>query len=160
MNLVNNNEEKYNMYIMQEIGLDVGPEGNVYDQDTGDIVVIGGLELVGPTCSNRSKLRCHPWDSRKIMNDLFSYFLLKIHDENGFTCNVFYDVFSQNKKLSGLVLEGFNIYTNEKIIYKSQFMYKKDCLKYLDVIMQLNGAEADWIKEEMIKQFGEFTGWE
>lgn len=159
-NFVDPNEERYNMIIMQEIGLDVGPEGRVYDQDTGDAVTLNGVDLVGPTCYHKNRLRCHPWDNGRIMEDLFSYFLNKISYENDFVCSTFYDIFDDDDpKFSGLVVDGYNQITGEKMQYQSFFMYEKTCLKYLDVIMQFNGADLYYVRTEIIKNFGAYTGW-
>lgn len=121
---------------MKEIGLERHAEGiNIVDQDTGVALQMSNKFLIYPgiECPDkRMTISFDPACSWKILNMIFSYFLKKFSEENDEYVSLFYNYNGAgNKDQIAVKL------SNEKI-YKSH-PYYKECLRYLDIIMQLNG---------------------
>lgn len=123
---------------MKEIGLERHAKGiNIVDQDTGVALQMSNKFLIYPgiECPDkRMTISFDPACSWKILNMIFSYFLKKFSEENDEYVSLFYNYNGVgNKDQIAVKL------SNEKI-YKSH-PYYKECLRYLDIIMQLNGEK-------------------
>lgn len=125
-------EKKANMLIMEEIGLEIRKGQRIYDQDTGLPVKINGMDIVAPGClTGRKSVEFDPYNNRKMMGQLFGYFMDKQSDETGVEVTTYYNVDDRVE---------CRMSDNEVIKSSS---YKKDSLKYLDIIMQINGGKQD-----------------
>ena len=130
-------DKEINIKIMNEIGLDAEPNGQIIDLDTGDCISINGMKLVAPgyVPNGREKtIEFDPHNNRKLMNNLFGYFLNKIADEDDINVLAFY---AKNNK-NGDCIE-CKMSDNTSI---TSGYYKRDSLKYTDVIIQLNGGNC------------------
>lgn len=134
-------EKQVNDLIMQEIGLEVGQASKIYDQDTGMALRINGADVVAPGCfRGRQTTEFNPYNNRKMMNQLFGYFLEKHSDETDVGVVTFYDVpgDAPNKGSVKCVL------SDNTTIQSGNYM--RDSLKYADIIVQLNGGEANTLQ--------------
>lgn len=124
---------------MKEIGLERHVEGiNIVDQDTGVALQMGNKFLIYPgiECPDkRMTISFDPASSWKILNMIFTYFLKKYSEENDEYVSYFYKYSDKIGIKDQLAVK----MSNEKI-YRSH-PYYKECLRYLDIIMQLNGEK-------------------
>ena len=135
-------EKEINTIIMQEIGLEVGKNNIICDQDTGDALKINGMDIVAPGCyGGKQSIEFDPYNNRKMMGQLFGHFLGKYSDETGV------DVLSYYNVDSGVDMKVECRMSNDSIV--SSKSYGRDSLKYTDIIMQLNGGEADLSKYDI-----------
>lgn len=141
---MNINDKEINTLIMQEIGLEVGPRQRVYDQDTGAAIRINGMDIVAPGCNGgRQAVEFDPYNNRKMMGQLFSHFLEKYAEETDVDCQTFYNVDSGTNGKVQCRLSDNTILTSKP--------YQRDSLKYMDIIMQLNGdASPDLEKYDVL----------
>ena len=66
---------KFNRMIMEEIGIEVGARQRLYDQDTGALLQFEGKDLVAPgAVSGKEAQEFDPYNSNKLMNQMFTYF--------------------------------------------------------------------------------------
>lgn len=127
-----NLDKEINTLIMREIGLEVGHNHRIYDQDTGMEIKINGMDVVAPGYyGGRQSIEFDPHNNRKLMGHLFGYFLEKHSDETDEDIIAYYNVDSGS---NGRV----ECRTSNNEVIKSQ-SYLRDSLKYTDIIMQLNG---------------------
>lgn len=135
------NDKKINNIIMQEIGLEIGHGNRIYDQDTGMPVRINGYDVVAPNFyRGKQSIEFDPYNNRKMMGQLFSYFLEKRSEETGIDVLAYYDVNGSNK--SGKI----ECRLSDNTIIRSK-EYTRDSLKYTDIIIQMNGGNTDDLKE-------------
>lgn len=133
-------DREINNIIMQEIGLEVGENNKIYDQDTGDAIKINGLNVVAPGCyTGRQSIEFDPYNNRKMMTQMFGYFLDKNSEETGIDAISYYNIEESGK--AGKV--ECKMSDNTVITSKE---YLRDSLKYTDIIAQLNGGELDLSK--------------
>lgn len=136
------NEKKINDIIMQEIGLGVGPAKKIYDQDTGMILQVNGLDLVAPGYyRDKRTIEFDPYNNRKMMNYLFGHFIQKYYDETDIEMIAFYNMDGNDPNLGKIkctMSDNSNITSRE---------YQRDSLKYTDIIIQLNGGDSGYLKE-------------
>lgn len=135
------NEKKVNDIIMQEIGLEIGQASKIYDQDTGMALRINGADVVAPGCMRgRQTMEFDPFNNRKMMSQLFGYFLEKHSDETDQDIVTFYDMPAEDNKGS------VRCVLNDNSTIQSG-NYIRDSLRYADIIVQLNGGEANSLQE-------------
>lgn len=135
-------EREINMLIMQEIGLEIRNDQKLYDQDTGDAIKVNGMDVMAPGCyGGRHAIEFDPYNNRKMMGQMFGYFLDKYSDETGVDALSYYNVDSGE---DGRV--ECKMSDNELISSKP---YTRDSLKYTDIIMQLNGGGTDLSKYDI-----------
>ena len=135
---MNAKDKEINRIIMNEIGLEIGSDNKIYDQDTGEQITIGGISLRAPdTYGGKDSMEFDPHNNRKQMRNLFEYFLEKnseLEEEPGVVN--YYD--KDNNGTTGKV-ECRRV-DNTLITSKS---YMRDSLKYTDIMIQMNGGDAD-----------------
>lgn len=123
---------------MSEIGLEKHPDPNavnLVDQDTGNALVFGNKFIIYPgSRSDRNSIVFDPVNNWKILNYIFMYFLRKYSDENDIYVSAYY--YLNNAEYDAIEVK---LEDNTKIKSKQ---YYRDCLRYLDIIMQLNGEKA------------------
>lgn len=142
-------EREINTLIMQEIGLEVGRNQRIYDQDTGDALRINGMDIVAPGCyGGKQAIEFDPYNNRKMMGQLFGHFLEKYSDETGV------DVLSYYNVDSGSDVKVECRMSDDTIV--SSKPYGRDSLKYTDIIMQLNGGESDLTKYDNTSSKGNY----
>lgn len=128
--------------LMQEIGLDVDNKNHIIDQDTGNLIQYNGKNLKYTEESQsilRSEMEFNPIENPKLMSHLFSYYTNKIHEEDGRYVNIYYSVQDNpNTKKGAIELKE----EKENISMKSA-SYNNDSLKYMDLILQLNGEDSN-----------------
>lgn len=132
------NDREINKLIMREIGLEIGPENRITDQDTGLQIKLEGIDLVAPGCYDGPQtIEFDPYNNRKMMVQLFSYFADKQRNETGIGILGFYNGSNTNNNSLSCRL------TNDRIIESKP--YRKESLKYTDLIMKINndGEEVD-----------------
>lgn len=127
-----------NNIIMQEIGLEIGQAYKMIDQDTGIALKINGADVVAPGhFRGRQTIEFDPYNNRKMMNSLFGYFLEKHEDETGVGVVTFYDIPSDEPDKGSIKC----VLNDNTTIQSGNYM--RDGLKYADLIVQLNGGEAN-----------------
>lgn len=135
-----------NKIIMQEIGLTIDNHQKVVDQDTREILKFKDKNLKYSSKNDivitRNDVPFDPIDAKNMMTSLFNHFTEKINIEDGSYVSMYYDINSEE----GTALEA--VIDNNKIT--SDF-YKNDALKYLDIIMKINGADTSGLKQYDIK---------
>lgn len=134
-------EMRANNLIMQEIGLEVGQASKIYDQDTGLAIRINGSDVVAPGCfRGRQTVEFDPYNNRKMMSQLFGYFLEKHAEETSQDVVTFYDMPTDGDKGSiKCVLDDNSTIQSGK--------YIRDSLRYADIIVQLNGGKINSLQE-------------
>lgn len=133
---MNATDKEINTLIMQEIGLEVGSRQRIYDQDTGAVIKINGMDVVAPGsyCGNKA-MEFDPHNNRKMMSQLFGLFLEKYSEETDIDVLIYYNVDDVDSKSKiECVLSNNEVITSKP--------YTRDSLKYTDIIMQLNGGDA------------------
>ena len=132
---------KFNTMIMNEIGLEVGARQRLYDQDTGTLVQFEGKDLVAPgAASGREAQEFDPYNSAKMMSQMFSYYTDKLADAGEINpFDIIYSVDGQNGR-------GRVEMKNDEEFMKSK-EYVRDQCKYADLILQINGDENPDLKE-------------
>lgn len=125
----------FNNQLMNEIGLEVGPGNRLYDQETGSQLIVRGKEMISPgSMGSRDTVEFDPYNSTFQMHRMFDYFAHKYENESGVSIDVTY---IEDDKAGGARL---TIKDSDNNTYSSK-NYKRDTLRYADIIMQLNGDE-------------------
>lgn len=128
--------------LMSEIGLDIDETNHIVDQDTGSSLQFNGKNLIfidNPMQrinKRRNDIPFNPIESPKLMNHLFSYYINKIHEEDGRYINIYYPVQEPGNRKGCIELKEE---TTNTTIRSNE--YSNDCLKYMDLILQLNGND-------------------
>lgn len=137
---MNDMEKKINGIIMREVGLEVGAYNKIYDQDTGAQIQINGMNVVQPgSYCGHQDVEFDPYNDKKMMSKVFSYFAEKQAEETGVGVVAFYNVGrGQDCHIECRL-------SNNEVI-KSR-PYARDSLKYTDLIMQLNGDQPEDLSE-------------
>lgn len=125
-----------NNTIMREIGLEVGLDKRIVDQDTGVGLSFKGMDVVAPgSYCGRNSIEFDPYNNKKMMNLLFGYFLDKYSDESDNSVAVSYSVNGEDKNKAAIecrMADMSKIRSGE---------YMRESLRCTDIIMQLNGEE-------------------
>lgn len=130
---MNDFDKEINLKIMQELGLEPNRHRQLIDQDSGMAIAINGMPVMAPGYyGGRNSIEFDPYNNKKMMNQLFGLFLEKYADENGINVSAFYNI--DGKDNSGRVECKFS--DNQTVTSES---YSRDTLKYVDIVMQLNG---------------------
>ena len=142
---MNAEDKKINSIIMNELGFEPTENGFIRDQDTGNDIKINGVTLVAPGLGANRKnkeMEFDPYNNKKMMGQLFGYFLDKVSDESDEEIVSFYDINTNTdkSKIECKKSDNSTITSGE---------YKKDSLKYVDIIMRLNGETnpEDYLRE-------------
>lgn len=138
---MNEFDKVVNALIMREVGLEIGDDKKIYDQDSGMPIKINGVEVVAPgSYSSRCTIEFDPYNNRKQMGQIFNYFINKQYEEGGREVLAYYnkDDTPQGGKVE-CKLDDDTVITSEK--------YGRDTLKYTDIIMRLNGDENPDLKQ-------------
>ena len=132
---MNDFDKEINLKIMQELGLEPNRHRQVIDQDSGMAIVINGMPVMAPGYyGGRNSIEFDPYNNKKMMSQLFGHFLEKYADENGVSVSAFYNIDSKDN--SGKVECKFS--DNQVVTSRP---YCRDTLKYVDIVMQLNGDQ-------------------
>lgn len=133
-------DREINTIIMQEIGLEIGRNNKIYDQDTGDAIRMNDMDLVAPGFyGGRHAIEFDPHNNKKMMGQLFGYFLNKYADESGVEIPSYHNIDDKSKDSGFIECLIDEDGTLNPIRSKA---YKRDSLKYTDIIMQLNGDNS------------------
>lgn len=131
-----------NKIIMQEIGLGVDNHQKVIDQDTRETLKFKDKNIKYSSQNNvvltKNDMPFDPFQTRNLMNSLFDHFTEKANDEDGIYVSMYYDIPGEK----GTALEA--VVNGEKI--KSNY-YENDALRYLDVIMKINGSDTSGLMQ-------------
>ena len=124
--------------MMQEIGLELGPNNYVVDQDTGDALMFKGKRtrfITDPTDMQyrRDDIPFDPLNNNNMMSNLFQYYATKLEEQDDRYISVVYQS-SQERFEKGTVScrEGNDTIQSDE--------YYKDSLKYGSLICKLNGG--------------------
>lgn len=124
-----------NNLIMQEIGLEVGIGNKIVDQDTGAALAFKGMTVIAPGTHSHNAIEFDPYNNKKMMSNLFGYFLDKHSEESDVDVLTYYNVDHDSKRSS------IECKLSDQTCIKSK-PYTRDSLKYADIIIQLNGGDA------------------
>lgn len=132
-----------NKVIMQEIGLTIDSSFRVIDQDTRQPIMVNDKVLKYSSnhavpVRNQEQL-FDPIQQRNQMNVLFDYFIGKMESE-GTPVDLYYDIHD------GSAME---VKSSENTLVSAD--YNIEQLKYVDIMMQLNGSSADDVKKHDAK---------
>jgi len=132
-----------NKIIMYEIGLTVDNHQRVIDQDTREQLKFKDKNIKYSSQNSvvltKNDIPFDPAETRNLMSSLFDHFARKVEEQDDIYISRYYDI-TDNEK--GTALEV--IVDGKKIT--SDF-YKNDSLRYLDVIMQINGSKKVDLKQ-------------
>lgn len=135
-------QDPVNKLIMQEIGLSVDNNQKVIDQDTREMLKFREKSMKYSSTSSvhvtKNDMVFDPMETRNLMGSLFDHFTKKIEDEEGVYVSIYYDINSEEGTALEVVADGEKITSDH---------YQNDTLKYLDIIMQLNGADSSNLKQ-------------
>lgn len=141
---MNDFDKEINIRIMQELGYEPNRHRQLVDQDSGIPIVINGMPVMAPGYyGGRNSVEFDPYNNKKMMNQVFGHFLEKYADENGINVSTFYNIDGTDG--TGRVECKFS--DNQTI---TSGAYARDSLKYVDIIMQLNGDPSG---EEDLRKF-------
>ena len=133
---MNDFDKEINIRIMQELGYEPNRHRQLIDQDSGNAIVINGMPVTAPGYyGGRNSIEFDPYNNKKMMSQVFGHFLEKYADENGVNVSAYYNI--DGKDGTGKVECKFS--DNQTI---TSGAYARDSLKYVDIIMQLNGDPA------------------
>ena len=127
--------EDFNSIVMNEVGLEVDPYGNIVDQDTRSILAMNGKYLTANGNKDKSKIPFNPQYNFKLMQFIFGYYCKKLEQENGTHVNVVYT--AQDDKEKKLASLGIRVNDNEEIESRC---YHNESLRVMDLICRLNGS--------------------
>lgn len=131
---MNQKDLEINNLIMQEIGLEIGIGNKIIDQDTGAALAFKGMTVIAPGCFSHNAIEFDPHNNKKMMSNLFGYFLDKHSEESDVDVLAYYNVDHGNKSAIECKLSNQTCITSKP--------YTRDSLKYADIIIQLNGGTA------------------
>lgn len=133
---MNETERYINEMIMKEVGLDVGPRMRVIDQESGLPITFKGKELVAPNgLPNGEVMIFDCYKSTSLMQRVFGLFADKFEEDTGDTIDRIHTASAPgNKATMTCVTSDGKEYTSSP--------YARDSLRYLDLIMQINGDES------------------
>lgn len=141
---MNDFDKEINIRIMQELGYEPNRHRQLVDQDSGVPIVINGMPVMAPGYyGGRNSVEFDPYNNKKMMNQVFGHFLEKYADETGVNVSTFYNIDGNDG--TGKVECKFS--DNQTI---TSGAYARDSLKYVDIIMQLNGDPSG---EEDLRKF-------
>ncbi len=128
-------DKEINYMIMNEMGLGVGPNNVIYDEENGNVISINGMNIVAPGSEFYGKaMEFDPHNNRKLMGCLFGYFIDKIASEGDMEVMTYYP----KNRADGECIE-CRMTDNSLLRSKA---YKRDSLKYTDLMIQLNGRDC------------------
>lgn len=122
------------------MGFTIDDSFRVIDQDTRELITVDGRPLkfssqhFVPVRNNEQVF--DPVGQRKQMSIIFDYFISKLEEE-GTQVDMYYDVGEQGDALEAKC--GLETVTT--------ISYNTDALKYVDMVMQLNGSDPSPIKK-------------
>lgn len=135
-------QDPINKIIMQEIGLGVDNTQKVIDQDTRETLRFRDKNMKYSSTSHvhvsKNDIIFDPTETRHLMGSLFDHFTKKIEDEEGVYVSVYYDINSEEGTALEIVADGDKMTSD---------YYQNDVLKYLDIIMKLNGTDTSNLKQ-------------
>lgn len=135
---MNSKDLEINKLIMKEIGLEIGQYNRIVDPDTAIELSLKGQSIVAPGAyCGHNTIEFDPYNNRKMMGQLFGYFANKIAGEYGVEILSFYNINENNTTKGKLECK----LSDNSIITSKE--YKRDSLKYLDIILQLNGTDCN-----------------
>ena len=133
------NSTDFAIKMMQEIGLELGPNNYVVDQDTGDMLSFKGKKARftpedQTPIIHRDDIPFDPLNNPNMMSQLFNYYTNKLEEQDGRYIVVAYPS-SQERTEKGTVSckEGNTTVQSDE--------YYKDSLKYGSLICKLNGGD-------------------
>lgn len=132
---MNQKDLEINNLIMQEIGLEIGIGNKIVDQDTGAVLAFKGMTVIAPGTYSHNAIEFDPYNNKKMMSNLFGYFLDKHSEESDVDVLAYYNVDHDSHKSS------IECKLSDQTRIKSK-PYTRDSLKYADIIIQLNGGVA------------------
>ena len=122
---------------MQELGLEFNDDILV-DQDTRETLLMDHKYIVKKENSRRFNeiphIKFEP-SNTKLMQFLFSYYSIKLMREDDIYIDVIYYKTSKDSHKSPLAVQA----NNKEYVSR---IYNMESLKYLDIILQLNGADS------------------
>lgn len=134
---------KFNMEVMQEMGLEEGERRRVIDQDTGEVCVLGSKEIVTPgSQAGKNAIEFDAVTNPRLMSKLFSEFVDKLGEEGEIEPCISYSSYlnKPDNTISAKV-----IFTDGTSINSDK--YKNEALCYVDMVKQLNGDEEIDLKD-------------
>lgn len=129
--------------IMEEIGLEVN-NGKIMDQDYGAYIQFKGKQVLAPGAyPSKNYVVFDPYNSTTLMIHLFDLFCKKYEYDTGVSIGYTYQTeCGVNGSSITAVMSNQKSYTSA--------VYKRDTLRYMDIILQLNGDENPF---SFLKQF-------
>lgn len=150
---MNQKDIEINNLIMQEIGLEVGIGNRIIDQDTGNVLTFKGMNVIAPGhYGGHNSIEFDPYNNKKMMSNLFGYFLNKHSEESDIDVLTYYNVDTDNGSRSYIECK---LSDNSKLTSKP---YTRESLRCTDIIVQLNGGSSpdlwcyDTTNEDPIKR--------
>ena len=124
-----------NQILFDEMGLEIGPRYRVFDQDTGQQLKFIGMDIVAPRClGGKTSVAFDPYGNRKLMTQLFGYFLNKYESEEDVDVLSYYTVDGTTPDKSCIACK-----MSDNTVVKSG-EYRREVVRITDLIMRLNGA--------------------
>lgn len=135
-------KEEFEQRILQNIGLDINIDGFIFDEDTGDTLMFRN-KLIKTVNISYGDILYDPLGNPAMMNQLFSYFLVKNEKETNVPIRIisyYYDGNgNSNKKEKGFIEIKSE---NYELVLKSRSYYN-DSLKYADLLFRMNSSIFD-----------------
>lgn len=146
---MNDFDKEINTKIMQELGLEPNRHRQLVDQDSGAAIVINGMPVMAPGYyRGKNSIEFDPYNNKRMMSQLFGHFLEKYADENDVNVSAYYNIDGK----SGANRVECKFSDNQTI---TSGAYVRDSLKYVDIVMQLNGdtkCEDDLRKYDIVEK--------
>lgn len=136
-------QDPINKIIMQEIGLGVDNHQKVIDQDTREALKFKDKNIKYSSQNSviltKNDMPFDPIGTRNMMNSLFDHFTEKVQEEEGTYVSIYYDINGdQGKTALEAVVNGQKVTSD---------YYNNEALKYLDLIMKMNGSSTCNLKQ-------------
>lgn len=131
---MNQADREINELIMNEMGLDIGLESRIYDNDTMRPITVNGMKVMAPgVYGGKKSVEFDPYNNRRQMAYLFGYYTNKYAEENGKEVIANYAVDEGDKGRIECRMD------DDTII--SSGVYHRDTLRYIDLVMRMNGDD-------------------
>lgn len=127
---------KFNNLMLSEMGLEVGAQRRLYDQDTGDALQFEGKNLYAPghTPPFPDCQEFDPYNSHKMMYQMFSYYTAKLAEAGEIPeFSVIYNTDAPNGRGRVEIKNNSDKITSDA--------YQRDQCRYADLILRINGEE-------------------
>lgn len=129
-------QDYLNKIVMEEIGLGVDSYQKVIDQDSRDQLKFKDKNIKyssqNSVVTTKNDIIFDPAENKNLMCSLFDHFTQKIESEENKYVSMYYDISDNTGYAIAAMVDGIRVTSDH---------YNNESLKYIDIIMKINGTE-------------------